>query len=193
MKRKILPIIASMLFLFNACDDPSVTGPGPLKEELITHVVVEFVDSANTVDTMRAEFIDMDGPAGSGAPTITGATLKLGRTYLASVKLYEVIRSSTADSLKEITDDIRDEGDHHQFFYTLSGPDASMSAIEITDEDANGLPLGLTFTMRNQAGSAAGQSVLNVVLSHFEDDGQKNGTARGESDVDIDFPIAFVP
>lgn len=187
---RLLAIFLLSVTLY-ACDDPSSSTPDD-PPELITYVIVELVDSGNVSDTVEAMFSDPDGPSGSGQPVITGATIKHGRTYMGTIKLYQLIRSETADSIVDMSEEIREFGTQHQFFYTVGGQSPNAMWVEITDKDANNLPLGLEFKLHTQQGFGTIHEVLNVVLSHYEQAGSKNGVdPSGESDIDIDFPITI--
>jgi hypothetical protein len=165
-------------------DDSNVEQP----QELITHVRVTLIDSMNSQDSVVAKFSDPDGPSGSQQPVISGVTIKAGHTYFGRIQLYEVHRDLT-DSLVEITDEIRELNTEHQFFYTVEGQTPNAASVEITDKDNNNLPLGLTFILR---AISPANNTLNVVLSHYGEAGQKNGTDRsGDSDIDIDFPLTI--
>ena len=60
--------------------------------------------------------------------------------------------------------------------------------VTITDQDDNGLPVGLNFTVEVSAGAAA-SGTLRVVLSHFDDDPKDGMTMSDETDVDVTFPV----
>lgn len=181
----ILAFVLSIGFL--SCDSPGDANVDP-PQELITHVLLTLKDSANMQDSVVASFVDIDGPSGSGQPVITGVTLLPGKTYLGVIRLED--RSKTP--LVDITEEVREESDAHQFFFTPSSSIQPHASIEITDRDDNGLPLGLELKLRTAVTAATVSGVLNVVLSHFEEAGSKNGVDRSdESDVDIDFPVTI--
>lgn len=150
--------------------------------ELITHVTVLFVDTANNADTVRATFVDEDGAIGPRFPIITGATLRAGHTYAGSI----LLEDRSKDPIESINEEIEELANEHQFFYTMSSAE-----IRITDQDENGLPLGLSFMLTTSA--SPGNDTLNVVLSHYQEKGAKDGTTRSDdSDIDIDFPITII-
>lgn len=144
-------------------------------------------------DSLVARFVDPDGPSGSAQPVITGVTLGEGKTYYGSIRLLQQ-RTGAADSVTEITTEVRELGTQHQFFYTPEPPLNSFMSVEVTDKDDNGMPLGLTFVVRTipKISGQPLEGALNVVLSHYEVKGTKNGKDRSnESDIDIDFPITL--
>ncbi|HEX9658873.1 MAG TPA: hypothetical protein VGA18_01175, partial [Rhodothermales bacterium] len=68
------------------------------------------------------------------------------------------------------------------------GGAAGRVTVTITDEDDNGLPVGLAYTVDVSAGGAA-SGTLRVILSHFDEE-PKNGTDQSdETDVDVTFPV----
>jgi hypothetical protein len=190
---KNITYLVALLLTFGvlSCDSPGDATVDP-PAELITDVLLVFKDSANMQDSVVARFSDPDGPTGSVQPTITGATLKGGRTYIGSLHLYEVIRDRQ-DSLIDVTREVRELDTQHQVFYTLEPLLQLVMTLNVTDKDANGLPLGLSTIVRtNAGGSGLATGKVNVVLSHYEQPGTKNGIDRSdESDVDIDFPITI--
>lgn len=177
----------ALTLLSAACDNPSDSTP-VLPEELLNRVVITLLDSVNQ-DSRMLSFVDADGPSGSDAPLITGDTLAPGRTYYGLIDLYSLYRG-TSDSLVRMTEEVREAGSSHQFFYTPDNSLKQLIEIEITDRDANNLPIGIEFTLRTSDVAMPATGMLNVVLSHFEQQGVKNGIVRSdESDIDIDFPI----
>ena len=105
--------------------------------------------------------------------------------------------------VEDITEEIQDEAEEHQFFFTGSVEDCSydiaLAHHEYLDEDSNGLPLGLTNTITTLI---AGTRELTISLRHLpEEDGQTvktesmatdvcNGTAiPGDWDVRVTFPL----
>jgi hypothetical protein len=142
-------------------------------------------------DSVVARFTDLDGPTGSAQPVITGVTLQAGHTYFGYITLLE-LRSDLTDSIINVTDEVRELNTKHQIFYTPTGDLAGKIGVELLDKDDKGLPLGLVYTIRVSQGSSGITGKLNVVLSHYEIEGTKNGTSRSdESDVDVDFPVTI--
>ena len=64
-------------------------------------------------------------------------------------------------------------------------PDASM------DTDSNSAPLGLTYQVVVDAGSASGTGSIRVILSHYDDAPKGNGSVQSdETDVDVTFTVS---
>ncbi len=183
-----LAFVLSIGFL--SCDSPGDANVDP-PQELITHVLLTLKDSANVQDSVVASFVDIDGPSGSGQPVITGVTLKGGRTYFGSIRFLEAI-ADRDDTLIEVTDEVLELGTQHQVFYQPDNTLQTKLTVRVTDRDANALPLGLATIIHTQDFTSPVVGNLNVVLSHFEELGSKNGTDRSsESDVDVNFPVTI--
>lgn len=185
----VLLLMVPMLLLVWGCeDDPTSPDPGN-EQELITKVVLTLTESGSG-STVTATYNDPDGPGGA-APTIGALTVKAGSTYAGTVQLFDETKNPVAN----ITEEVEEEADEHQFFYTPQGELAGRLAVTVTDKDSKNLPVGLKFNVVVSSGPPVTGSVtnsLNVVLSHF-DNVTKNGTDRSdESDVDINVPVNIV-
>ncbi|MDX1546578.1 MAG: hypothetical protein R3247_06305 [Rhodothermales bacterium] len=178
---KTLPFLLAFVFLtFSACDstDPG-DGDGPGEEELITRVVLTLTGGGET-RTATASDPDGDGTNFEIDPIVLAA----GTTYTGTIALFDDVND------ENITEEIEEEDDEHQFFYTVAGAAADRVTVTITDRDENGLPVGLAFTVDVSAGGA-GAGTLNVVLSHFDDEPKTGTTRSDETDVDVTFPLTI--
>jgi hypothetical protein len=177
----ILLALPGLLFL-SACNNDD---PEPENEtELITRVTIKFTNQANPSEVVTAIFNDPDGPGGN-PPTFQHPTLKRGVTYIANIELYNEIDN------EDITEEIEEEDDEHQFFFIQSGNVFSQIAYEDTDRNGNPLGLKARFVTVNQAASGT----LRVVLRHEPNKNNpsvRNGditNAGGDTDLDIIFNI----
>ena len=187
MKKFIIKnyIFTTFVILFTSlvligCDSEE-PDPGPGEEELITTVTVTLTPQAGG---QAVSFVAND-PDGDGANfTLDDITLAANTTYTGTITLRDDING------EDITEEIEEEDDEHQFWYTPGGDAAGRITVTITDMDGNSLPVGLEFTLAVSDGGAA-TGTLNVVLSHY-DDAPKDGTTRSdESDVDITFQVTI--
>lgn len=176
-------IIASLsLIVATGCEEDNPAAPEPENpQELITKVTLTLTPAGGAAAT--ATFSDPDGDGGN-PPTIGALTLRAGTTYTGTIELLD----ETKNPAENITEEVEEESDVHQFFYTPEGGIAGRVTVTIADRDNNNLPVGLEYTVTVTAGAAA-NGTLNVVLSHY-DESPKNGTTPSdESDIDIDFPV----
>jgi hypothetical protein len=152
----------SILILLSACgDDSNINGN---VEELITTVTLDFVPMGGGA-TISASFDDLDGDGGD-PPTIDPINLVAGTTYTTAVRFLNKLETPP----EEITDEVSDEGEDHQVFFTgtaINGPATDQPAAPIThsylDMDINGFPLGLS----NRLVAARGTGTLIVTLRHM--------------------------
>ena len=182
-------VLSALLILlaFAACKEDNPSDPGnDNDQELITKVILTLTENG-TSNTVTATFNDPDGDGGI-APLIGALVLKAGSAYTGKIELKDESKNPVAD----LTEEVREEADAHQFFYTPQGALAGRITVTITDKDSKNLPVGLEFTIVVSAGAAVTGSAansLNVALNHFEAT-TKTGTSRGpETDVEINFPV----
>ncbi len=172
--------VSAMLFNFGCGDDKNPAGPG--EEELITTVILTLTETGTT-NQVTAQFQDLDGDGGN-SPVIGTLTLEAGKTYTGAIQLL----NESVNPAEDVTEEVEEEADAHQFFYTAEGGIAARVTVTITDRDANNLPIGLEFTAAVSAGPAA-SGTLNVVLAHYDEVAKDGVTRSPETDIDIDFPV----
>ena len=158
-------------------DDPDDDGPG--EEEFITSMTITLSpDGGGDNVVVTASDPDGDG-AGFEIDTIN---LVANTMYTGTVVVSDDINN------EDITEEIEEEADEHQFFFTAAGGAIGRVTVDITDLDSNGFPVGLEFTLAVSDGAAA-SGTMQVVLSHY-DEGPKDGvTPSDESDIDVVFPV----
>ena len=166
-----------------ACtDNPSSNDDeGPGEEELITQVKLTLTAPDDSQTTVTWE--DEDGPGGND-PVIGTLELQAGTTYSGTIELLD----TTKDPAEDITEEVREEAEEHQFFYSVEGDASNQVTVQITDTDENGLPVGLEYSVE-VTGESGTTGTLNVVLSHYDDEPKDGQTRSDETDVDIDIPI----
>ena len=165
----------------NACRP--ITEPTDSAEEVLPNVVTLTLTSpqGNSTATWRSA-TDVNGTA----TRVDTLVLVAGRTYTGKITAV----NDTKNPVIDLTEVYKQEGDEHQFFYTVTGAAQNRVTFTITDRDKNNLPLGLEFTVAVSAGGAA-SGTLKVELGHY-DDVKKDGTRRSsETDININFPIAI--
>ncbi|WP_339848970.1 type 1 periplasmic binding fold superfamily protein [uncultured Dokdonia sp.] len=152
------------------------------EEEIITTVSLTLMSDTSSV-LLTSQDLDGDGP---NAPTITvSGDLDVNTVYNGSIKFL----NETESPAEDITEEVEEESDEHQVFYTPStGLDA---AVTYEDFDGNGNPLGTQVTLTT--GATTGSGTLTITLRHEPtkpNDGTL-GNAGGETDVQVSFPVAI--
>lgn len=177
-----LAVVVSLLLISSSCkkDDPII----PNEEELITTLIYTLTPVAGG-ETVEMTFRDLDGDGGN-APVITGGTLQANTVYNASLNLL----NESATPAENISDEIDEEAEHHQFFFSVAG--SLEMDISYADQDSDGRPLGLLTTV--DAGNvSSGQ--LTITLRHEPDKSATGVTdgditnAGGETDIEVTFDV----
>lgn len=189
MKTLLYTIAVLFMLLLSSCkrDKDSVkTPPNGNGQELITTVKVILTNVANSSDVRTVEFNDLDGPGGN-APTIGSLTLAAGEVYEGEVILLD--RTKVPED--SISNEVYEERDEHQFFYTVSGADLTIT-YESTDLDDNGVPLGLypKFTV----GPTTGTGTFTVILKHqpgLKPTSGNGDITLGDTDVEVTFDVTI--
>ncbi len=186
---KAIITIATMAAVLTACkkdEDPPApaTPPPPVNEgELITTVRIHLTSMDGT-EEKQLLWVDLDGDGGD-APVITWDTLSAGTTYQAHIELLD----QSVVPPDDITVEIEEEDEEHQFFYIASGANATIS---YADQDEAGNPVGLQTVWTLGAASTGN---LTVILRHDPDkfgEGVAAGditNAGGDTDVEVVFPL----
>ncbi|WP_435262814.1 type 1 periplasmic binding fold superfamily protein [Tenacibaculum sp. nBUS_03] len=180
---KLLAVLFISAFTITSCSDDEIK---PVNEEevITTMTIVLTPSSGGNAVTIQSRDLDGDGP---NAPEITGGTLAANTTYNADITLL----NETESPAENITEEIEEEADEHQFFYSTTGGVNSTFTYAGTN-DSSGNPVGLKFTV---ATGAAGTGNYTVILRHEPNKtaaGVKDGditNAGGETDIEVVFPI----
>lgn len=171
-------IILIVLSVFNSCSKDEI----PNEEELITSLYFNLVDSTG-MDTLVMSFVDTDGDGGL-PPVIKSADLKSNHKYYGAIILLNESRSPSIN----ITEEVSEESENHQFFYTSSG--SAPLVFNYLDFDPDSYPLGMQVELIT---GAPGTGVLDITLRHQPDKkaaGVKEGNktnAGGETDIEVQF------
>lgn len=177
---KLLAVLFGVNLALVSCSSDD-DGDGDHEEELITTVVLTLTNNANAADVVTLTFTDLDGEGGNEpvySPTV--ATLSANTTYSGTIQLW----NATEDPAEDINEEIEEEADEHEFFYTSNAG----ITITKTDTDGDGNPLGIETTVVT---SAANTGNIAVVLKHEPtkpNDGTANG-AGGSTDVEVNYSV----
>ena len=159
-------------------DDPII----PNQEEVITTLTYTLtpVGEGNVV---VFSFQDLDGDGGND-PVLTEGTLAANTVYAGAL----VLLNETESPAEDITLEVEEEADEHQFFFSSTLSDLSVSYTDTY----NGNPLGITSELTT---GAAGSGVMTVILRHEPNkdaEGVADGditNAGGETDIEVDFTV----
>lgn len=184
---KYLSILAITAIAFNSCSSDD-DAPAPVnEEEVITTVIVTFTpQGGGTTVTLTSQDLDGDGPD-APIPTISGP-FNGGTVYNGSVQFLNELGTSVED----ITLEVAEEDDEHQVFYSVTN---GLGTFQYTDSDADGNPVGLSFTFATNDNAAVENGILTVVLRHLpvkSAPGVRDGditNAGGESDAEVSFEV----
>jgi hypothetical protein len=192
-KFKFFSLLFISLLLFAGCRkkdkvEPTTPPPGgqPVDQELITTLILHF-ESMDGTEQLSFTSRDLDGEGGQPA-VITVQDLTPNTMYHVHAELLD----ESKNPVEDITQEIQEEGDHHQFFYLVTG--ASVS-IAYADEDEDGLPIGL-HTIWTVGDVSSGN--VRVILRHDLDKGAAGvsdgdiSNAGGDTDIQVDFPLNVV-
>lgn len=187
MKKIILYIPLLILsIIFTGCSDDNP--PAPVnEEELITTMIVTLSPSSGGTD-ITLKYTDMDGN-GNDDPTIDiSGNLTAGAIYNCSIELLD---ESDANDVENITEEVQEEANEHQFFYIIG------TGLDVTttydDEDGNGNPIGIEFKLTANSSSSGD---LSFTLRHKPNKsatGVASGditNAGGDTDITATFPIS---
>lgn len=173
-------IFMTLLFVSCSNDDDN---PAPVnEEEVITTMKITLTpNGGGTPVTLQTQDLDGDGP---NAPVIDiSGNLTTGVTYNGAI----VLLNETESPAENITEEVEEESDEHQFFYTVGGGlDVS---TEYANFDGNANPLGTLFTLNV---GAASTGTLTFTLRH-EPTKPNTGLsdAGGETDITATFNVTI--
>lgn len=173
-------------FIVSSCDKTVETN----EEELITTIIYT-LQSTTSSDIVTLKFSDSDGIGGKNPIIITDGKFKVGQQYSGTILLLNESNTPIID----ITKEIKDEGEDHQFFYELSSNLKDGLAISYVDKDVNGQPIGINTTANI---TKSGMGTLKITLRHQpnkDGEGVINGqitNAGGETDVEVIFDIEAI-
>ncbi|MBU2995670.1 type 1 periplasmic binding fold superfamily protein [Cellulophaga baltica] len=167
-----LSVLASIALASCSSDDdtPEIVN----EEEVITTMTVTLTpDDDSDVITLQTRDLDGDG---SDDPVITvSGPLSAGTAYDGVI----VLLNETEDPAEDITEEVEEESDEHQFFYTIS------SGLDVTTEYANfdedGNPLGTEFTLT--AGEVSSGTITFTLRHEPTKPNDGIDDAGGETDI----------
>lgn len=187
-----LYLLALLAFGFASCEseDPEKENEG----EVITDVTLKFqeLNGSNALvgDVLSFKASDPQGIEVGKTPTIQSISLTKGKKYQMTIEVTNSIEG------EDITQEILEEAEEHQFFFLGQVFDSSFFSIQYAD--AGGIALGVKTNVTVSASTGTNNSSMRVVLRHDLDKnfpGASNPNfanfvqAGGETDLDITFPV----
>lgn len=182
---KNIVILVYITSIFAACsnnEDPVIIN----EEELITTVRATLVPEGGGIEVIL-ESVDLDGD-GPNAPNLTvSGNFDPNTTYVGSLKILNETESPAGD----ITLEIIEEDEDHQFFFSFSN---DIATATYNDEDSNGDPVGVQF---NLSTGTEGSGGFTIILRHEPDKAAENvntgdiTNAGGATDVQVTFDITI--
>ena len=174
-----------LLLAFNfvvACsnsDDPEPVN----EEEVITTLQATLVPDSGATVTLTSQDLDGDGP---NEPVITiSGNLQANTSYDGTFLLL----NETESPAENITLEILEEDDEHQFFFSFTN---NIASVAYADSDGDGNPIGVQFTLTT---GAAGTGNATFVLKHQPNksaEGVSEGNmanAGGSTDIEVEFTL----
>ena len=158
-------------------DTPEVVN----EEEVISTVILTLTPESGEPVILTTQDLDGDGPD-DAVITISGSFAE-NTQYLGAVRFL----NETETPAEEITEEVEEEADEHQVFYTTT--DGLNIETQYEDEDSQGNPLGLQITLTT---GAASQGSLTVTLRQEPvkpNDGLDS--AGGETDITTSFDVTI--
>jgi hypothetical protein len=176
--------ITLFTLLFVACSSDDDAAPEPVNEEEVITTMIVTLDGPDQSVTLEYQDLDGDGP--DSATINVSEALIAGATYAGSIRLL----NETEDPAENVTEEIEEEDDEHQFFYAPSS-DLNVE-VEYGNFDGNGNPLGTMFMLTT---GEASSGALTFTLIHEPDksgDGVSEGditNAGGSTDIEVTFEL----
>lgn len=183
----LLSIFISLISMISCSDDPVVPDDPVIEneEEVITTLTYTLTPSEGG-SAVVLTYQDLDGD-GANEPTITNGMLSDSTVYTGALTLL----NETESPAESITEEIEEEDDEHQFFFSSTITDLQ---VEYADEDGDGKPVGLTTTLTT---GAVGSGTLTITLRHEPEKSAANvasgdiTSAGGETDISVTFTLTI--
>ncbi|GIV37633.1 MAG: hypothetical protein KatS3mg032_2012 [Cyclobacteriaceae bacterium] len=187
--------LAALLLGLSGCSDDPVQENVP---EMITKVTLTFTPVGGGGSTVTVNAVDPDGEGTQDLAADGPIELEDGVEYDLAITLFNGLLSPGSPGY-DLTEEIEEEGDEHQFFFgfsdgAFSSPTGtgniapSTGTVNYRDEDANGLPIGLL--TRWTAGPVQSDKNFRIVLKHLPGIKSEGVTSdEGETDMDVSFVL----
>jgi hypothetical protein len=163
------------------CSDDDTTPEIINEDELITTVILTLTPDSG--DQVVLTTIDLDGDGPDEPVTTVVGNFSENTQYQGAIQFL----NETEDPAEDITQEVIEEADEHQVFYTTTEGLNIQTTYE--DQDSQGNPLGVQITLFT---GAASEGSLTVTLRHEPvkpNDGLES--AGGETDISTSFDVSI--
>ena len=163
------------------CSDDDTTPEIINEDELITTVILTLTPDSGDQVVLTTQDLDGDGPD-EPVTTVVG-NFSENTQYQGAIQFL----NETEDPAEDITQEVIEEADEHQVFYTTTEGLNIQTTYE--DQDSQGNPLGVQITLFT---GAASEGSLTVTLRHEPvkpNDGLES--AGGETDISTSFEVSI--
>jgi hypothetical protein len=192
---QLLAILFSVITIIGCSNNDDDAPEEENEVEVFTDVTLIFTNTADISDVVRASAQDPDGTGIQELQILNAITLAADTEYTLT---YEILNALDPADVENIGDEILEEDNEHQFFYSFTegaftnptgngNIDTAADPINYNDQDENGNPVGLSTTWITASTASSGKS-FTVRLQHQPD--VKTATS-GSNDGDTDFALTF--
>jgi hypothetical protein len=192
---QLLAILFSVITIIGCSNNDDDAPEEENEVEVFTDVTLIFTNTADISDVVRASAQDPDGTGIQELQILNAITLATDTEYTLT---YEILNALDPADVENIGDEILEEDNEHQFFYSFTegaftnpigngNIDTAADPINYNDQDENGNPVGLSTTWITASTTSSGKS-FTVRLQHQPD--VKTATS-GSNDGDTDFALTF--
>jgi hypothetical protein len=192
---RLLAILFSFITIIGCSNNDDDAPEEENEVEVFTNVTLIFTNTDDISDMVRASAQDPDGTGIQELQILDAITLAADTEYTLT---YEILNALDPADVENIGDEILEENNEHQFFFSFtenvfSDPtgngniDTAADPINYNDQDENGNPVGLSTTWTTSS-TASSEGSFTVRLQHQPD--VKTATS-GSNDGDTDFALTF--
>lgn len=175
-------IYSLFILVVASCTKPEKEETNGNDNEVYTTFEAVFTDQTGMEPQKKFIFRDLDGIGGNLPSRFDTIQLTANKVYHLNIN----VLNESVNPIDTISNEIFEEGNVHQFFYTISGGYVSTQYLD-SDTNNPALPIGLY--SKWTVGSAVENISARFVLKHYQN-GTKNGLiSSGSTDIDLNFPM----
>jgi len=195
---RVMAILFAGLVIVSCSDDDDA--PAEENEvEVITDVTLIFTNVADSQDVVTASAVDPDGEGVEDLEIMGAIVLDTDKAYTLT---FEILNALDPDDVEDIGDEILEEDDEHQFFFSFTDGafgtptgngniDNASDPISYEDQDDEGNPVGLETRWATDGDILSG-GTFRVVLKHQPDVKSATSTSSdGDTDFDLEFNLVI--